>query len=236
MRPLWAESLPELRGDLVVVREVVEADAPTLYEMVSCPRVTAYMSPPPPSVHAFRGFVAWAQRERSLGHGACFGIVAPGLTKAVGLIQLRAQEPSWFTAQWGFAIGEPFWATGAFFDAAQLVVSFAFEHMHVHRLEARSTINNGRGNGLLQKLGARPEGALASALAKDGRYNAQFLWALHVNSWRQRPLLPRRFSVEEARASIAAAAEETTRVLREQRVEQSRGDLPPLYPFFVSES
>ena len=53
----------------------------------------------------FEGFIEWAQRERTLGNEVCFGIVPPGLTAAVGIIQLRAQELSWFSAEWGFAIG-----------------------------------------------------------------------------------------------------------------------------------
>ncbi len=236
MPPQWTESPPRLRGEVVDVREVVEADAPTLFEMLSDPQVAAYMSPPPPSLQAFRGFIAWAQRERALGNGICFGIVPPGSNAAVGVIQLRPQEPSWFTTQWGFAIGAAFWSTGAFFDAAQAVASYAFEHMGVHRLEARAMVTNGRGNGALQKMGAIPEGALASAFAQNGRYNPQFLWGLPVDAWRQRTMLHQPFSVAAAQASIAAATHETARQLRANRPRRTRGDTPRPYPFFVTES
>jgi len=237
MQPPWAESIPDLQGELVVVREVAHRDAPTLYEMLGDPRVSEYMASPPPSLDAFEGFIGWARRERELARGVCFAIVPPGLTEAVGIIQLRAQDPSWFTAQWGFAIGLAFWATGAFYDAAQLVVSFAFEQMNVHRLEARSMVTNGRGNGILQKIGAKPEGALASAFPKNGRYNAQFLWALHRETWPARTARPSRFSVAEAQASIAAATDETACLLRLQRADDRRkAGVPRMFPFFISET
>jgi ribosomal-protein-alanine N-acetyltransferase len=236
MPPAWTESIPELQGELVVVREFAPGDAATLYEMLGDPRVAEYMTAPPGSVEAFEGFSAWARRERELGQGVCFAIVPPGLTEAVGIIQLRANDPSWFTAQWGFAIGHGFWATGAFYDAAQLVVSFAFEQMNVHRLEARSMVNNGRGNGALQKIGAKPEGALASAFAKDGRYNAQFLWALHRDRWSKRTVPRPRFSVAEAKASIAAATKRTARLLSRQRTKHRLKRVPRPYPFFISET
>jgi ribosomal-protein-alanine N-acetyltransferase len=236
MRPFWTLSLPELQGALVVVREIVDADAPTLYEMLGDPRVAEYMTAPPPSVEAFRGFIAWARQQREQGQGVCFGIVPPGLTRAIGVIQLRPHDPGWFTAQWGFAVGVPFWATGAFFDAAQLVASFAFDRIGVHRLEARSMVTNGRGNGALQKLGARPEGALASALAKNGRYSAQFLWAIHRNTWPQQTKPLRRFSAAKAHASIAAASAEAARLLQSQRADEKEKGAPRMYPFFVSET
>jgi RimJ/RimL family protein N-acetyltransferase len=217
------------------VREIGDADAGTLFEMLRDPAVMAYMSSPPPSLSAFRGFIAWAQEERRLGQSICFGIVPPGLDAAVGIIQLRAQEPSWFTAEWGFAIGVSFWGTGAFADAAQAVAGYAFDHIGVHRLEARASMMNGRGNGVLQKLGARPEGALASAFARDGRYDSRFLWGLHVDDWRQRALFREPFSIAEAHASIAAAIQDTTRRLRAQRELDSHAPTPRPYPFFVTE-
>ena len=233
MPPLWTESVVPLRGNVVSVREVADTDAPSLLEMLSDPKVAAFMSPPPPSLSAFRGFIAWAQRERAAGNGICFGIVPAGLNAAVGIIQVRALEPSWFTAEWGFAIGASFWATGAFADAAHLVAAYAFDHMGIHRLEARAMVVNGRGNGVLHKLGARPEGALASAFASNGRYHPQFLWGLHVDDWRQRTLIREPFSTDGATESIAAATKDTQRRLRMYRHPPS-GTTPTLHPFFVT--
>jgi len=233
VQPEWTHTVERLHGEVVDVREVIDADAAALFEMLCDPQVAAYMSPPPPSVEAFRGFIAWAQRQRTLGQSICFGIVPPGLESAVGIIQVRAQEPTWFTAEWGFAIGVAFWSTGAFFDAANLVAEHAFQRLGVHRLEARAVVTNGRGNGVLQKIGARPEGALASAFARNGRYDPQFLWGLHVDDWRQRTLVRQPFSVADARLQIASATRETEQRLRANPPSRSGPDPPPLYPFFV---
>lgn len=221
-----------LHGELVDVREVVETDAPTLCEMLNDPAVVERMSPPPPTVDAFRGFIAWARRESGLERSACFGIVPRGLGSAVGIIQVRAQEPSWFRAEWGFAIGKPFWGTGAFAEAARLVATFAFDRLGVHRLEARALIDNARGNGALQKLGACAEGKLDKAFERAGRYDAQFLWALHAEEWRQGALLARRFCHADALRQIAAGIEDVRQRLRESRP-SAPIDPPILYPFFI---
>jgi ribosomal-protein-alanine N-acetyltransferase len=84
----------------------------------------------------------------------------------------------WDTAEWGFAIGAPFWGTGAFLESARLVVDFVFGAMGVHRLEARAAARNGRGNGVLGKLGAVREGLLRKSFLRDGEYVDQVLWSI----------------------------------------------------------
>ena len=71
--------------------------------------------------------------------------VRDGMSEAVGLIQVRSLEKGFGTAEWGFALGSPFWGNGMFMEGAELVLDFAFEQIGVHRMEARSASHNGRG-------------------------------------------------------------------------------------------
>jgi RimJ/RimL family protein N-acetyltransferase len=54
----------------------------------------------------------------------------------------------------------------------------------VRRLEARSAVANGRGNGALQKLGAVREAVLQKSFLKDGCYYDQVLWSIVADEWR----------------------------------------------------
>ena len=47
-----------------------------------------------------------------------------------------------------------------------------------HRIEARASAENPRGNAALRKIGARKEGRLRSAFVSQGRYIDQYLWAI----------------------------------------------------------
>jgi RimJ/RimL family protein N-acetyltransferase len=231
----WVQGVPELVGDVVRVREITWADAPALFELLSDPIVAAHMSAPPPSVAAFAGFIAWARQQRAQGESVCFGIVPHGAESAVGIIQVRALDPSFFTAEWGFAIGHMFWGTGAFLDAALLVAKFAFETMSVHRLEARAAVGNGRGNGALQKLGARAEGELKNAFRRDTRRDGQFLWSLAAEDLRQPALVRARFSAEDAALAIRAAMNSADRMVRDKHRDTRVPDRPRLHPFFVTQ-
>jgi RimJ/RimL family protein N-acetyltransferase len=107
------------------------------------------------------------------------------MDSAIGIFQLRQLEPTFSTAEWGFAIGAPYWGTGVFMDAGRLVVEFAFESVGVHRLEARAAVVNGRGNGALAKIGAVKEAVLRQSFLRHGEYLDQALWSIVKDDWRQ---------------------------------------------------
>jgi RimJ/RimL family protein N-acetyltransferase len=230
--PDWTAQVSALVGDLSSVREVVDSDAPALFDLLTDPAVAAEMSQPPQSVAAFGGFIRWAQAERANGRSVAFGIVPRGLEQAVGIIQVRALEPSWTVAEWGFAIGAAFWGTGVFYEAANLVAGFAFGCIGVHRLEARAVVANARGNGALQKLGARPEGTLARAFRRGARRDPQLMWGLNADDWRQQILLRPRFSLDVASTQIAAALRDIEPRVRRQRPAEPTGP----HPFFAGGS
>ena len=115
---------------------------------------------------------------------AFFAVTVRGSDAAVGLFQVRALEDGFTAAEWGFAIGSPYWGTGLFPQGASLTLDFAFETLGVHRLEARSMVANARGNAALRKVGALTEGVLRQSFEKGGRRHDQFLWSILAEDWR----------------------------------------------------
>jgi RimJ/RimL family protein N-acetyltransferase len=179
----WRQALPVLSGEKVMLRELRLSDAPSLLSMLSTEEVARFISPPPTTVEGFERFVAWTHRERASGNYACFAVVPHGMDTAIGIFQVRQLEPGFATAEWGFAIGSPFWGTGVFADGAKLVVNFAFDTLRTHRLEARAAVQNGRGNGALRKMGATQEGILRRSFLRNGDYLDQILWTILDEDW-----------------------------------------------------
>src|SRR5215510_9717053 len=150
----WRKKLPVLSAGRHTVRQLQLSDAATLLAMLATEEVSRFISPPPTTVEGFERFIAWTLRMRELGSYACFAVTLHGSDTAIGIFQVRELEPGFGNAEWGFAIGSEYWGCGAFIDGAELVVKFAFETIGVHRLEARASVENGRGNGALRKIGA----------------------------------------------------------------------------------
>ena len=108
----------------------------------------------------------------------------------------RARDLGFDTAEWGFAIGSAFWGTGVFGAAATLALDFAFRTLETHRLEARASLQNGRGQGALLKLGAVKEGVLRKALRRGDEVLDQALYTILADEWRDRRSAP---SADDAR-------------------------------------
>jgi [ribosomal protein S5]-alanine N-acetyltransferase len=180
----WRQQLPVMSGKQVTLRELRAADAQSLFALLTTEEVSRFISPPPSTVEGFERFIAWTLRQRTAGTYACFAVTLKGFDTAIGIFQVRETEPGFGTAEWGFALGSPFWGTGVFAEGAELVLEFAFETIGVHRLEARAAIRNGRGNAALQKLGAVQEGVLRKSFLKNGEYLDQALYAMVEDDFR----------------------------------------------------
>lgn len=189
----WRFGLPVLTAGDVVLREVRMSDASALQSLLTTPEMTRYISQPPSSVEGFERFIAASQRLRAAGEGACFAITLKGYDTAIGIFQVRQivpceDEAKQFggtidTAEWGFALGSPFWGAGIFEQGASLVIQFAFEQIRVNRLEARCAAKNGRGNKALRKVGAVAEGILRKAFVVNDEWLDQILYAIVAQDW-----------------------------------------------------
>jgi RimJ/RimL family protein N-acetyltransferase len=180
----WRSGLPVLTGGWVTLRELRTDDADSLFALLTTEEVSRFISPPPSSVEMFKKFIEWTRQQRTAGIYACFAVTLKGFDTAIGIFQVRASDAGFETAEWGFAIGSPFWGTGVFRESAEMLLEFAFDALHVRRLEARAAVQNGRGNGALIKVGAVQEAILRKSFVKNGRTYDQVLFAILEQDWR----------------------------------------------------
>jgi len=180
----WQQKLPLLSGKQVALRELRASDAPSLFALLTTEEVARFISPPPTSVEGFEHFIAWTHKQRIAGTYVCYAVTLQGFDTAIGIFQIRQHDPGFATAEWGFALGSPFWGTGVFAESARLVIDFVFDVLGSHRLEARAAVLNGRGNGALLKMGAVQECVLRRSFVRDGNGIDQVLYAILEDDWR----------------------------------------------------
>jgi RimJ/RimL family protein N-acetyltransferase len=180
----WQRGLPVLEGGQVALRPLRQSDAASLHALLTTEEVSRFISPPPTTVEGFERFIAWTHAQALAGAYVCFAVTLVGRDTAIGIFQIRALGASFDTAEWGFALGSPFWGTGIFMEGADLTLHFAFDTLGVHRLEARASVRNGRGNGALRKVGAVQEGVLRSSFLRRGEYHDQALYSILADDWR----------------------------------------------------
>ena len=180
----WTERLPTLAAGHVTLRELRLSDASSLLTMLTSEEMARFISRPPTTIEAFEQFIVWAHSERAAGRYLCFAVVPKGYSTAIGIFQVQQREAGFATAEWGFAIGSAFWGTGLFATSAAMVLDFVFEVVGVRRVEARSAVQNGRGNGALRKLGAVCEGTTRRSVVCNGELLDQHIWSILDTEWR----------------------------------------------------
>lgn len=180
----WRRGLPELSDGSLRLREVRTADAGSLVAHLNDARVWRYIAPCPSTIGGFVRFIRWARVERRGGRLACFGIIPPGASCAVGVIQVWPIERDFSTAEWGFVLGEGFWGRGLFTASARLALDAVFTHLGVYRLEARAVDLNQRGNRALERLGARRDGVLRGAFHDGQVVRDHVMWSILEPEWR----------------------------------------------------
>jgi RimJ/RimL family protein N-acetyltransferase len=151
----WTIRLAPLSNGPVTLREVATRDAAALLAHLNAPAVRRHMAPAPPdTIDGFERFIRWTQTQRRAGALACFAIMPLASREAAGIIQIWRVTADFAIAEWGIALGEPWWGRGIGQAAARLLFSFAFETLKVRRLEARTGSNNARGRNLMTRLDA----------------------------------------------------------------------------------
>jgi len=185
----WRSGLPSLHGHLVTLRELRASDAASLCALLTTEEVARFVSPPPTTVEGFERFISWTRSQRIAGTYVCYAVTLRGfryrdrhLPGAAAACRLR-------TAEWGFAIGSAFWGTGGFRRAPASCSISVFDTLGVHRLEARASVLNARGNGALVKVGAVQECQMRKSFIKDGEHFDQALYSILATDHRRSRLL-----------------------------------------------
>lgn len=178
----WRLELPELKGATASLRQIRISDAASLLMLLGTEEVLRYIPSAPPTVAGFEEMIRTALIRQREGRSALYAIVPRDSDVAVGIVQLRPVAHDFRVAEWGVALGSPYWGRGLFTDAAALLLPFAFDTLGVRRLEARSRVDNARANAAFQKIGAVLEGVLREAFEQDGSRHDQCLWSILAGS------------------------------------------------------
>ena len=179
----WRQQLPMLTARLVTLREPIAADLRPLIDLLSTADASAFGMDEPVPDTAVQQLIDRASRDRAAGTAFTYVITIASTRAVVGLIQARQIDLSWESAEWECTLAPSWRGTGVFIETARLVGSLAFGTLGVHRLEARVTLQNGRANGALRKLGAVQEGVLRESVRRGGGYQDQVLWSILKEDW-----------------------------------------------------
>jgi RimJ/RimL family protein N-acetyltransferase len=152
----FPDTVPELAGDGVRLRELTEDDVPGWFARASDPESSALSGDPIPE--SIEAGVRWLQghRERFRQQtGIRWAIVPEGSTESVGTIGLAITSKAERIAELGVVIARAYWGQGIATSAARLVTGYAFETLGLVEVQSEFDKRNVASRRVFEKLGFR---------------------------------------------------------------------------------
>jgi ribosomal-protein-alanine N-acetyltransferase len=125
------------------------------------------------------------QRERQLGTGYGFGIFVNG--DFAGEINLTAVQRGPFQSAYvGYWIDEKHAGNGYMPESVIVLAQFAFDELHLHRIQISIIPRNSASRRVVEKLGIRDEGIAVRYLEINGVWEDHVRYGLTTEEWEER--------------------------------------------------
>ena len=122
------------------------------------------------------------QRERQLGTGYGFGIFVDG--DFAGEINLSAVQRGPFQSAYvGYWIDEKHAGNGYMPEALIVLAQYAFDELHLHRIQISIIPRNSASRRVVEKLGVRDEGIAVRYLEINGVWEDHVRYGLTAEEW-----------------------------------------------------
>jgi len=170
---------PTLQTARLRLRPVEDADAEPLYAMHSDPHVLRYWDAPPwrERSRAAR-FIEACQRMTEEGTGARPAVVRLSDGAFLGWCSLSRWNPDHRSAALGYCFDDAAWGHGYATEAADALLTWAFETLDLNRVQAETDTRNAASARVLEKLGFQREGTLREDCVVDGEVSDSWVYGL----------------------------------------------------------
>lgn len=179
-----ADRLPTIETARLRLRWLVPEDAPALLAVFGDPAVCRYWSRPPladlAEGAALRQEIAELFAERSLFQ---WGIAERDGDAVIGTCTLAALSAEHRRAELGFALARGAWGRGYASEAVAALLSFAFDALALHRVEADVDPRNGASIRVLERMGFQREGCQRERYHLAGEVQDALLYGLLRREW-----------------------------------------------------
>jgi RimJ/RimL family protein N-acetyltransferase len=166
------------------LRPFVAADAPAVQRLANNRNIadTTLNIPHPYDISAAEEWIAthaekWQARELMV-----FAVLDNASTDLLGACGLTINE-RFERAEIGYWIGEPYWGHGYCTEAAELVLKYGFEELHLHRIHGSYLARNPASGRVMQKIGMQYEGTARDHTKKWDVFEDLVLYGLLRDEW-----------------------------------------------------
>ena len=152
---------PVLTTPRLRLRQLTAGDADAFFEILSDEETMRYTgSFPHHSIDETRALIRDVRQQYAQREIMRWAITLPDTDRYIGSCMFFSFDPGFHRAETGYNLNRAYWGQGLMAEAMSAVLTYAFNEMGLHRVEANIDIDNARSKGLLLKLGFTYEGNL----------------------------------------------------------------------------
>ena len=163
-------AFPNLDTERLELRQITEADLENIYSGLSHPEVIKYYGVNYSSLDETWEQLEWYAELERTHTGIWWAIIAAESGDFCGAIGYNNLSRKHKKAEIGFWLLPPCWGKGIVQEAMDAVLKYAFEQMHLHRIEAFVETENKSSQKALEKRGFQQEGVMRDSEMKNGRF------------------------------------------------------------------
>ena len=179
-------TFPTLDTERLVLREIVHADAPALYEVHGDPDSMRWFGTDPlpneeAAVQLVDLFASWRTQANP---GVRWGLQLRGQGTLIGTCGLFGWHRSWRKCTLGYELHPQARGHGYMHEALRTVLSWGFANMDLNRVEAQVHPENAASLRSVERLGFQREGLLRQVGFWGGRFHDLYQYGLLRDEWR----------------------------------------------------
>ena len=179
-----SSSLPLLNTSRLSLRAISASDVDDFYAVYSNPEVMRYWSTPPLANRDAASQLIKEIGEDVASHNILkWGIALNSDDKLIGSVTLFHLDFTHCRAEVGYAQGRAYWGKGYMQEALRAVLTYAFEDLKLHRIEADVDPRNDPSVRTLERLGFQREGYLRERWQVSGELQDAFFYGLLRPDW-----------------------------------------------------
>ena len=177
---------PSLTTNRLFLRHIQPTDAEDLFATFADEEAMQfYGHEPHRSVDETHALIEQIQARYGRREAIRWGITLKGQDRVIGSCGFHHFDTGFHRAETGYELQRAFWGQGVMTEAVSAILTYGFDFMGLHRVEAIIDIANERSKGLLLKLGFSYEGNLRQRYFFRDRFEDEHFFGLLREEWHE---------------------------------------------------
>lgn len=178
-------TFPTLTTERLRLRQIEPRDTEALYAAYSDEETMRYYGEPYQSREELEMALSLRREDYAARRAIRWGIALTGDDTLIGSCGFHHFDEGHFRAETGYILNRAYWGQGIMTEALTAIISYGFDEMELHRIEAIIDIANERSKGVLLKLGFQYEGNLRQRFLFRGDFVDEHYFGLLHDEWQR---------------------------------------------------